>query len=39
MQMQQIIAAIALGVGGIAILMLAFRWRQRRAWGEKKKRM
>jgi Leucine-rich repeat (LRR) protein len=36
---RQTIAAIAAGIGGITLLILAFRTRQRRAWGEKKKRL
>jgi len=39
MLMRQTIASIAAGVGGIAGLILAFRWRQRRGLGEKKKRL
>jgi len=39
MLMRQTIAGIAAGVGGVAGLMLAFRWRQRRGVGEKKKRL
>jgi len=39
MQMRQTIAGIAAGVGAIAEVILAFRWRQRRGLGEKKKRM
>lgn len=38
MLMRQTIAAIAAGIGGIALLILAFRWRQRRGLSEKKKR-
>lgn len=38
MLMRQTIAGIAAGVGGIAALILAFRWRQRRGLSEKKKR-
>jgi hypothetical protein len=39
MQVRQSIAAIAAGIGSVVVMLLAFRWRQRRAWGEKKKRM
>jgi len=39
MLMHQTIASIAAGVGGIVGLILAFRWRQRRSLGEKKKRL
>lgn len=39
MQMQQKRQTIAAGVGGVAGLMLAFRWRQRRGLSEKKKRL
>lgn len=38
MLMRQTIAGIAAGVGGIAGVMLIFRWRQRRDSTEKKKR-
>jgi hypothetical protein len=38
MLMRQTIAGIAAGVGGIAGVMLAFRWRQQRGLQEKKKR-
>jgi hypothetical protein len=38
MLFRQTIAGIAAGVGAIAGVMLAFRWRQRRGLGEKKKR-
>ena len=37
--LRQTIAAIATGIGGITGLMLAFRWRQWRGLGEKKKRL
>ena len=39
MQARQTIAGIAAGVGAMAGLMLAFRWRQRRGLSEKKKRL
>lgn len=38
MMVRQTVAGIAAGIGGIAIVMLAFRWRQRRGLNEKKKR-
>ena len=38
MLVRQTIVAIAAGIGGIITLTLAFRWRQRRGLGEKKKR-
>ena len=38
MLMRQTLAGIAAGVGGIAGVMLLFRWRQRRGLHEKKKR-
>jgi hypothetical protein len=37
--MRQTIAGIAAGIGAIAGVMLAFRWRQRRGLAEKKKRL
>lgn len=37
-QARQTIAGIAAGIGAIAAVLLAFRWRQRRGLGEKKKR-
>ena len=39
MLVRQTIASIAAGIGGLAMLILAFRWRQRRGLGEKKKRL
>jgi hypothetical protein len=39
MQFRQIMAGMAAGVGAIAGVILAFRWRQRRGLGEKKKRL
>ena len=38
MLMRQTVAGIMAGMGSIAIVMLAFRWRQRRGLSEKKKR-
>jgi hypothetical protein len=39
MQMRQTLAAVAGGVGAIAGILLAFRWRQRRGLHKKKKRL